>query len=134
MPAELRFLSVEDVLQIQEDTVQIEGGRPGLLDPKLLESAVMTPPQRYEGRYLHEDVAAMAAAYLYHLCQNHAFHDGNKRAAAFSTVIFLHVNGFAIPEPVDLESVTLRIASSTMDKGEVTEWIRSIVGEHPTNA
>ena len=129
---EIIFLSVEDVLQIQEDTIRVEGGLPGL-DPKLLESAVMTPLQKFDGRYLHEDLASMAAAYLFHLAQNQAFHDGNKRVAAFTIAIFLHANGYATPDPVELERVSRVVASSKMDKGEIAESIRTIVGEHPTN-
>lgn len=42
--APITFLSVEDILQIQEDTMRHEGGLAGLRDPKLLESAVTAPP------------------------------------------------------------------------------------------
>ncbi len=130
--AEIIFLAVEDVLQIQEDTIREEGGLPGLRDPKLLESAIMTPMQQFDGSYLHEDIAAMAAAYLFHLAQNHAFHDGNKRVAALCAVIFLHVNGHETPDPVELERVTMAVAGSTMDKGELSAWMRSHIGTHST--
>src|SRR3569832_264121 len=102
----IRFLSVENVLAIHADTIAEEGGRVGIRDIGLLESAVAMPQATYEGAYLHPDLAAMAAAYLFHLCQNHAFVDGNKRAAAFSTVLFLALNGVpddALPPETDLE-------------------------------
>lgn len=129
----LLFLSVEDVLAIHEDTIRVEGGRPGLRGAALLESALMMPLQRFEGQYLHEDLASMAAAYHFHLAQNHAFHDANKRAAAFSMVIFLHANGYATPDARELEAVTMRVASSDMSKAEVAIWLRGVVGEYPTN-
>jgi len=62
-----RFLDVPDVLQIHADTLAREGGQAGLRDVRLLESALALPRQAMGGAYLHPDVAAMAAAYLYHL-------------------------------------------------------------------
>src|SRR5436305_14520652 len=94
-PSLLRFLSVEDVLQIQDDTIGIEGGLRGVRDMGLLESAVLMPQQQFGGVYLHEGLGAMAAAYLFHIASNHPFLDGNKRAAAMSALIFLDVNGVA---------------------------------------
>ena len=121
----IRFLSVDDVLAIHEDTIRQEGGAVGLRDPGLLESAVTMARQSIGGEYLHPDLAAMAAAYLYHIAQNHPFHDGNKRAGAMAALIFLHVNGVgALPHPGELERVTLGVAAGEMSKAELTEWFR----------
>jgi death-on-curing protein len=73
------FLTVEDVPQIHAYQIKHFGGDPAVLDRGLLESAVAQPEQAFGGEYLHADLAAMAAAYLYHLVKNHAFADGNKR-------------------------------------------------------
>nr|AGS53358.1 death on curing protein [uncultured bacterium contig00014] len=48
----------------------------------------------FDGQYLHKTIPAMAAAYAYHLCQNHPFIDGNKRAALASSLVFLDINGY----------------------------------------
>jgi len=126
------FLSVQDVLAIHEDTIRHEGGLPGLRDPGLLESAVLMPQQQFGGRYLHPGLAEMAAAYLFHLCRNHAFNDGNKRVAVLAALIFLKVNGVErLPEPDDLEAVTLEVASGARGKDELTEWLREKVGDLP---
>ena len=96
----------------------------------LLESAVAMPQATYEGAYLHPSLAAMAAAYLFHLCQNHAFVDGNKRAAAFSTVLFLALNGVpddALPPETELEHTTLAVARGEMAKTDVTLWLQSLL-------
>ncbi len=126
----MRFLSVVDVLLIQENTIAREGGLAGLRDPGLLESAVLMPQQQFGGQCLHDGVAAMAAAYLFHIAKNHAFHDGNKRAAALAALVFLEVNGVdPLPAPEDLEEITLRVATSRCDKHELTEWMRGVIGE-----
>lgn len=130
MSGAVRFLSVDDVLAIHGDTIDVEGGSPGLRDAGLLESAVLMPQQRYGGQYLHDGLAAMAAAYLFHVAQNHAFHDGNKRTAVLAALVFLQVNGVdALPEPDGLEEVTLAVAASEMSKRELTDWMREQVGE-----
>lgn len=121
----IRFLSVDDVLAIHDDTIAHEGGLAGIRDPGLLESAVLMPQQQFGGEYLHAGLAAMAAAYLFHIAQNHAFHDGNKRTAALAALIFLEVNGVeSLPPPDPLEEMTLNVAASRSGKEELTEWMR----------
>ena len=84
------------------------------------------PRQQYGGQYLHEGMAAMAAAYLFHIAQNHPFHDGNKRAAVMSALVFLDANGTdRLPETDELEATTLGVASGAMGKSELTSWLRS---------
>ena len=126
----VRFLSVENVLAIHADTIAEEGGGTGIRELGLLESAVAMPQATYEGAHLHPDLAAMAAAYLFHLCQNHAFVDGNKRVAAFSTVLFLALNGVtddALPPETELEHRTLAVARGEMTKTDITLWLQSLL-------
>ena len=129
MATELRFLSVDDVLAIHEDTIQHEGGHAGLREAGLLESAVMMPQQQFGGVYLHRTLAAMAAAYLFHISQNHPFHDGDKRAAAMAALVFLDVNGVRkLPPPKRFEKITLRVAAGEITKEKLTEWMEKQVG------
>ena len=122
----LRFLSVEDVLVIHANTIGVEGGSPGLRDAGLLESAVLMPQQRFGGEYLHDGLAAMAAAYLFHIAQNHAFYDGNKRTAALSALVFVDINGIdALPEPDEMERAILTVAAGEMSKKKLTAWMKS---------
>ena len=126
MKETVRFLSVENVIELQRRTLEREGGASGIRDPGLLESAVSAPRQSFSGRYLHPDIASMAAAYLYHLVKNHPFVDGNKRAGALSLLFFLRANRPSlVPEPEDLERVTLAVASGQMSKEELVDWLRA---------
>lgn len=130
MTSRTRFLSVDDVLAIHENTIAVEGGAPGLRDPGLLESAVLMPQQQFGGQFLHEGLAAMAAAYLFHIAQNHTFYDGNKRAAALAALVFLQVNGVAeLPDPEELEKATLAVAAGEMSKAALTKWMRERVAD-----
>ncbi|HJU03641.1 MAG TPA: type II toxin-antitoxin system death-on-curing family toxin [Nitrospiraceae bacterium] len=127
--SEILFLSVDDVLLAHTDTLEKEGGLGGVRDHGLLDAAVAMPRQQFGGVYLHGDSAAMAAAYLFHIAQNHPFHDGNKRTAALSALAFLRVNGQEpLPAPHDLEAVTRRIAAGEMTKDALIRWMRKQIG------
>lgn len=92
----------------------------GIRDTNLLESAVMMPQQQFGGNYLHEDLSAMAAAYLFHIAKNHAFFDGNKRTAALTMLLFLKANSIEVlPNPSELEQITLDVASGKLSKDEL---------------
>jgi death on curing protein len=126
----IRFLSVDDVLAIHEDTIAKEGGSPRIRDVGLLESAVLMPQQRFGGEYLHPDVASMAAAYLFHISQNHPFQDGNKRTGALACLVFLKVNAVrSLPPPDDLEAITMSVASGRVSKQELISWMRDRISE-----
>lgn len=124
------FLSVDDVLLLHTDTIDIDGGSHGVRDHGLLDAAVAMPRQQFGGDYLHEDLPAMAAAYMFHIAQNHPFVDGNKRAAVLSALAFLSVNEIEkLPDPKDLESVTLQVAAGEMGKNSLTRWMRGQIGK-----
>ncbi len=83
------------------------------------------PQQQFSGTYLHEGLAEMAAAYLFHIAANHPFLDGNKRAAAMSTLLFLDANGTGLlPAQDEMEATTLKVAAGEMSKQELTLWMR----------
>jgi death on curing protein len=128
----IRFLSVDDVLLLHQSTTQEEGGLAGLRDLGLLESAVMTPQQQFAGQFLHEDLAAMAAAYLFHLVRNHPFLDGNKRVGALALLIFLDGNSVRrLPPSPALERITLEVAEGHCGKEELTKWLRQVSFKKP---
>ena len=98
----------------------------------MLESAVATPAQQFGGGYLHEDIPAMAAAYVFHICMNHAFVDGNKRAATAALIAFLSDNAWSFDATADeAEPVVLQLAAGAMDKAAFTQWARMHMHEKP---
>ena len=124
------FLSVDDVLLLHADTIDIDGGSHGVRDHGLLDAAVAMPRQQFGGAFLHEDLAAMAAAYLFHIAQNHPFVDGNKRAAVMSSLAFLRLNDVDLsPASQELEATTRRVASGELNKEALTQWVRVQIGK-----
>ena len=82
-------LTIEIVLEIHHEAISQFGGSDGLRDRSLLESAIAAPQATFGGASPFEDTVDVAAAYLYYLCSNHPFIDGNKRVALGSCLVFL---------------------------------------------
>ena len=124
------FLTVEHVLAIHGRMIDEFGGGRGILDRGLLESAVAMPATQFGGRYLHGSVAAMAAAYLFHLCANHPFVDGNKRTAVAAAEVFLLLNDKRLlATNIELERLTLGVAGGAIAKGETIAFFAKQVVE-----
>ena len=120
----VRFLGLHEVLALHTDQIERYGGAPGVRDLALLESAVATPEASFGGSYLHATLAEMAAAYLYHLAQNHAFVDGNKRVAAAATFMFLFLNDLVLEcDEDELVDLTMAVASGTATKAEAAVFV-----------
>ncbi len=121
---EIYFLTLEDVLEIHTDQIKQYGGRLGIRDQNLLLSAIAQPPSMFNGLYLHKSLHDKAAAYLFHICQNHPFIDGNKRVAFVSMLVFLDLNGETIDyDEEELEDLTLRVAGGKMKKEGITNFL-----------
>ena len=120
------FLSLDEVLEIHQQQIERYGGPAGLRDAGALESAVATPQATFRGEFLHKSIPAMAAAYLFHICQNHPFIDGNKRASANAAVTFLLMNDWEpMFEEEELVEVVLALASNGLSKQRLIEIFES---------
>lgn len=112
-----RFIGIGVVRAIHALQIQEFGGSDGIRDEGLLESAIAQPMATFEGEYLHGDVFAMAAAYLFHLVKNHPFIDGNKRTGLAVCLVFLQANGVSPAHSTDaLYDLTMGVADGGMDK------------------
>jgi len=124
---------VEAVVAIHAEVLAAHGGLPGLRDRGLLESAVAAPQASIGGKPLIVDPIEVGAAYLFYLCRNHPFADGNKRTALAAALVFLLVNG-RLPDPglpqrktADWESLVLGVASSKLDRQQTTRRLRKLL-------
>lgn len=126
---ELYFLTLEDILEIHADQIKRYGGKKGIRDQNLLLSAIAQPHMTFEGQYLHRTIHDKAAAYLFHLCQNHPFIDGNKRVATVSALVFLAMND----QPIDfnenkLETFVRSVAEGKAKKKEISIFLINGLG------
>lgn len=119
----LIFLSVANIITIHGRLIEEFGGDEGLRDRGLFESAAAMPQAMFSGKYLHSNLAEMAAAYHFHLCSNHPFIDGNKRVAVASAELFLILNGYELEATDDeLENITLELASGKLSKEAIVDF------------
>jgi death-on-curing protein len=122
--------TVQAVLAIHAEVLAAHGGSPGLRDQPLLESAVAAPQATMMGTPMFSDPIEIAAAYLFYLCGNHPFVDGNKRTALATCLVFLSENGLLPEEKLDTdawEQLTLNVASSALDRAQTTTKLRRLL-------
>lgn len=121
-------LTVAIVREIHSVAIARFGGKDGVRDAALLESAVAAPRAGYGKKPVYTDVAEIAAAYLFYLCRNHPFIDGNKRAALGACIVFLRLNGIdPKPDAPEWEQLTMAVAASVLDRDETTAWFRKLL-------
>lgn len=89
----MKYLALAEVLAIHQTQLALFGGMNGVRDQGGLESALAQPLAGFGDRLMHPDITSAAAAYLFHICMDHPFADGNKRTALASCGVFLHLNG-----------------------------------------
>ena len=121
------FLDIEDVLELHALQLARYGGADGIRDRGLLESALAQAQATFDGQYLHDNLFSMAAAYLFHLAQDHPFVDGNKRTALLAALVFLDLNGIALlHRSEELYELTMGVAQGLVNKATVANTLRRI--------
>lgn len=122
------FLPVALVKEVHAEAIARFGGSAGLRDEALLESAVAAPQATFGGESVYGSIEEVAAAYLFYLCRNHPFVDGNKRVALGSCLLFLRLNGLqpALDGP-EWEQLTLDVAGSKLDRDATTRRLKALV-------
>jgi death-on-curing protein len=126
----LTHLTASAVRAIHAEVLAAHGGGKGIRDEALLESAVAAPQATRMGKALMTDPIEIAAAYLFYLCRNHAFVDGNKRTALAACLVFLESNGL-LPKAklpaTDWEAFMLDVAASRVDRDQATAHLRKLL-------
>lgn len=130
MNRRLAHPTVEAVKAIRDEVLAAHGGSAGLRDEALLESAVAAPQATMAGEPLFTEPAELAAAYLFYLCRNHPFVDGDKRTALAACLVFLSENGLLRHEQLDAdawERLTVDVAASQLDRAQTTARLKKLL-------
>lgn len=125
----MRYVTEEEVLLIHGEAVRRYKGSPGVRAHHLLESALGAACQTFDGKPLHPDAVALAAAYAFYICTDHPFVDGNKRTAVGICELALAKNDRQIPGECDqqLKSHIEAIAAGEMSRQQFERWLRDVV-------
>ncbi|MES2996102.1 MAG: Fic family protein [Verrucomicrobiota bacterium] len=130
MSASLKHPTVEAVIAIHGEVLAAHGGAMGIRSRELLESAVAAPQATMMGQLLISEPIEVAAAYLYYLCSNHPFVDGNKRVALATCLVFLSENQLLPDESLNAdawENLTLAVAAGLLNREEITGTLRKLL-------
>jgi death on curing protein len=122
-----------EVLLILQDQIRRYGGAYGVRDLELLSSALAMPSASFEGKYLHKDLYEQAAAYAFHICQNHPFVDGNKRTGLATALVFLALNGTELDDPKEeLYELMMDVSGKGKGKAAIAAAFKRLhVGKRP---
>ena len=127
-PDECVHLGIDIVREIHAEVIKQFGGANGIRDENLLASAVLTPQSSFGGKSPYADIVEIAAAYLFYICKNHPFVDGNKRTAMMAAIVFLRLNGIEpLPDSVEWERFMLDVAASRITRDETTRRLRKLL-------
>ena len=123
---EPEFLGLDEVLALHAGQIRRYGGRPGVRDLGLLQSALAMPEASYANDYLHTNLFEMAAAYLFHIVRNHPFVDGNKRTGLIAALAFLGLNDLELQAEADpLVALVTGVAAGEVGKAEVAVFLQA---------
>lgn len=118
-----KWVNRQVLLLLHDESLAEHGGAPGLRDEGLFDSALARPVNL--ALYEQPDVASLAASYGVGLAKNHAFVDGNKRAAFLAVGLFLAVNGFRLrATQADATLTVMDVAAGEMNEAAFAQWIR----------
>lgn len=127
-PDDCIHLSVLQVMEIHEAVIDAFGGARGMRDRGLLESAIGAVQASASGNSVFADLPEIAAAYLFYLCRNLPFVDGNQRVGMASAIVYLRLNGVApAPDSKAWERLVLDVANSVLDRDATTARLRKLL-------
>ena len=111
------------LLLLHDESLAEHGGAAGIRDEGLLDSALARPMNMIA--YGEPDLAELAASYGVGLAKNHAFVDGNKRAAFLAVGLFLRLNGHRLnATPAAATVAMMDVAAGTLNEADFADWIR----------
>ena len=127
---EWRWIGEVLILAIHDEQLAEHGGRPGLRDHGLLQSALARPINR--AAYGDHDAFDLAAAYAFGIARDHPFVDGNKRTAFVAAAVFLLDHGYEIDiDDASIVQIILAVSEGAMSEGELGDWLRATTSRMP---
>lgn len=134
-PDDCVHLAIGIVREIHAEVIKQFGGLNGVRDENLLASAVLTPQSHFGGKSPFADIVEIAAAYLFYICKNHPFVDGNKRTAMMAAIVFLRLNEIEpSSDSAEWEKLMLDVASSRITRDETTRRLRKLLASSRTRS
>ena len=120
----MKYPSKDQIVFLHQELIRTSGGLNGIRDEGLLDSAVLSPLQSFDGEDLYPGLIDKASRLAFGLIRNHPFIDGNKRVGAHAMLLLLYLNDMELTyEDEDLIQMILRIAAGEAEEEELHDWI-----------
>ena len=120
----MKRLSKEQILMLHSQLTEQTGGSTGVRDFNLLESAIETPFQVFDGEELYPTIQAKATRLGYGLIKNHCMLDGNKRIGTHAMLVFLVLNGIELQyTQKELYEMVLAVADGSLEYEAMLKWV-----------
>lgn len=120
----MRYLTLEEILQLHFAIIEEYGGSHGVRDEERLKSVIIAPQQEVFGVERHSTVYGKAAVYMRNIIADHAFVDGNKRSGTTVMAVFLDLNGVElVASPRELEDFAVQVAVEHLDTPAIAAWL-----------
>ena len=117
-------LSKSQILLIHDQLISATGGSSGLREEGMLDSALNSPFQTFDGEDIYPSLQQKAARLCFGLVKNHPFIDGNKRIGAHAMLVFLSLNGIELQHTQsELSDVIFDLAAGEIEVTDLLIWI-----------
>jgi death-on-curing protein len=121
----MKILTKEQILLLHSQLIENFGGSPEIRDDALLDSAISTPFQTYDGKELYPTLLDKASRLCFGLVKNHPFVDGNKRIGTHAMLVFLAINGIDLEYgDSELIDLILSVASGERSDSDILKWLQ----------
>ena len=122
----MKLLTKEQIILLHAQLIKETGGMEGIRDEGLLDSAILSPFQSFDGNDLYPTVLEKGARLGFELIQNHAFIDGNKRIGAHAMLVFLALNGYVFSyTQKELARIVLSVAAGEKNCDDLLLWLQT---------
>ena len=122
----MKMLTKDQIILLHAQLIKETGGMEGIRDEGLLDSAILSPFQSFDGKELYPSVLEKGERLGFGLIQNHAFIDGNKRIGAHAMLVFLALNGYVFSyTQKELTEIVLSVAAGEKDHDDLLFWLQS---------
>lgn len=119
------MITAVQALYVHDRVIERTGGRHGVRDTGLLESALARPFATFDRRELNPDVFLQAAVLMVGIVKNHPFIDGNKRTGVVLAALHLETEGWVLTaRDEEVVAFANEVAESGLDVPEAAEWLR----------
>ena len=121
----MKILTKEQILLLHSQLIENFGGSSDIRDEALLDSAINTPFQTYDGEELYPTLLDKASRLCFGLVKNHPFVDGNKRIGTHAMLVFLAINGIDLEySDIELIELILSVPSETNSDSNILRWLQ----------